>query len=193
MRTLNSMHNFCPNGLLFLATVLFLSGCGKGTDPLPTDENELITTVTLRLTPAGTSATQTVTYQDRDGAGGTAPTRFDALTLTANTSYSMTIEVLDESKTPAANITNDIRAEQDDHLFVYTADPAALLTYTYGDRDSRNFPVGLVGTVRTGAAGTGKLNVRLLHQPPVNGVAVKNGTTASGTDDVNLDFTLTVR
>ena len=81
----------------------------------------------------------------------------------------------------------------DEHLFVYTPNPATLLTYTYGDKDSRNFNVGLIGSVRTGAVGAGKLKVQLRHQPPINGTAVKNGTVAPGSDDVNLDFTLTVR
>ena len=180
------------SGLLALGTLLLIGGCKKGTDPLPADENELITTVTLRFTQG--SNTQSFTYQDKDGAGGTDPTKFDAITLTANQSYTMTVEVLDESKTPAVNTTNDIRAEQDEHLFVYTPSPASLLTYTYGDKDSRNFDIGLTGTARTGAAGTGTLNVRLRHQPPVNGVAVKNGTVNSGgSDDVNLNFPLTVR
>jgi hypothetical protein len=179
--------------ILALGSLLLVNGCKKGTDPQPADENELITTVTLRFTEQGTTTTQSFTFQDKDGDGGAAPTKFDAVTLTANRSYSMTVEVLDESKTPTQNITNEIKNKQDEHLFIYTANPATLLAYTYGDVDSRNFPVGLTGTVRTGAAGTGQLNVQLRHQPPINGVAVKNGTPGPGSDDVNLKFSLTVR
>ena len=176
-----------------LGLLLLLSGCKKGTDPLPADENELITTVTLRFTQPGTTTVQTATYQDKDGDGGAAPTKFDSITLTANTSYSLTVDLLDESKTPTVSVTNEINTLKDEHLFIYTAAPTALLTYTYGDKDSRNLPVGLTGTARTGAAGTGTLNVRLRHQPPVNGTIVKDGTPAPGSDDVNLTFTLTVK
>ncbi|MEZ0483645.1 hypothetical protein [Fibrella aquatica] len=184
---------FYAGWVLALGSLLFLNGCKKGTDPLPADENELITTVTLRFTEQGTTNTQTFSYQDRDGDGGAAPTRFDSVTLTANKSYSLTVDILDESKTPTESITEEIREEADEHLFVFATTPASLLTYTYGDRDSRNFPIGLAGTVSTGAAGTGQLNVRLRHQPPVNGVAVKNGTATPGSDDVNLNFSLTIR
>lgn len=179
------------SGLFALGTLLLIGGCKKATDPQPADEGELITTLTLRFTQGGN--TQSFTYQDRDGDGGAQPTRFDNVTLVANQTYTLTVDVLDESKTPAESITEEIKKEQDEHLFVYTANPASLLTYTYGDRDSRNFPIGLTGTARTGAAGTGTLNVRLRHQPPVNGVVVKNGTVTPGSDDVNLNFNLTVR
>lgn len=179
--------------ILALGCLLVLNGCNKATDPQPADENELITTVTLRFTEQGTTNTQAFTFQDKDGDGGAAPTRFDSVTLTANKSYSLTVEVLDESKTPADNITNEIKEKQDEHLFVFSANPGTLLTYTYGDKDSRNFPIGLLGTVLTGAAGNGQLNVRLRHQPPVNGVAVKNGTVTPGSDDVNLNFLLLIR
>ncbi len=186
-------HTMYTGWLLAISSLLLLNGCNKATDPQPADENELITTVILRFTQQGTTNTQAFSYQDKDGDGGAAPTKFDAVTLTANTSYSLTVEVLDESKIPALNITTGIKEKQDEHLFLYTATPATLLTYTYGDLDSRNFPVGLTGTVRTGAAGSGQLTVRLRHQPPINGVAVKNGTSTPGSDDVNLNFGLMIR
>ena len=193
MQNRHKKHILYTGWVMALGSLLLLNGCKKVTDPQPADENELITTVILRFTQQGANNIQTVTYQDRDGDGGAVPTRFDAITLTANTSYSLTVELLDESKTPTSNITDEVRKEKDEHLFVYTPSPAALLAYTYGDKDSRNFNVGLVGTVRTGAAGAGKLKVQLRHQPPINGMAVKNGTPTPGSDDVNLDFTLTVR
>ncbi|CCG98329.1 hypothetical protein FAES_0315 [Fibrella aestuarina BUZ 2] len=184
------------NRLASLMGVLVIGGllagsCKKGTDPLPADENELITTVSLRFTQG--SNTQTFIYQDKDGDGGAAPTKFDNVTLTANQSYTMTVDLVDESKTPAQSITDEIREKQDEHLFVFTPTPATLLTYTYADKDTRNFPIGLTGTVQTGAAGTGQLNVRLRHQPPINGAPVKNGTATPGSDDVNLNFNVTVR
>ncbi|HEX9956477.1 MAG TPA: hypothetical protein VGA96_04460 [Fibrella sp.] len=193
MQQLHKKHIMYLVWLLAVSSLLLLNGCKKATDPQPADENELITTVTLRFTEQGTSSTQSFTFQDKDGDGGAAPTKFDSVTLTANRSYSLTVEVLDESKTPVQTITDEIREQKDEHLFVFTANAATLLTYTYGDLDSRNFPIGLTGSVRTGVAGTGRLNVRLRHQPPINGVAVKNGTASPGSDDVNLDFALTVR
>lgn len=124
---------------------------------------------------------------------GNTPSAFDKVVLKPNTSYTLTVEVIDDSKTPPLDITKEIKEEADTHLFVFTSSPASLLTYTYGDQDSRNFPVGLTGTARTGAAGTGKLKVQLRHQTPVGCNRVKNGTSAPGSDDVNLDFEVEVK
>lgn len=55
------------------------------------------------------------------------------------------MEFLDESKTPVEDITEEIEEESDEHLLIYTASPAKLLTYTYGDKDASNFPIGFMG------------------------------------------------
>lgn len=178
--------------LIVLGMPFAIAACDKADNPEPGDENELITTVTLRFTEPGSTSALTFTYRDTDGDGGQAPTKFDAITLKANTTYNVTITFLDESKTPAVNLTDEITSKKDEHLIVYTPTPVTLLTFTATDKDSRNFPIGLAGTAKTGVAGMGKLKVQLRHQPPVNGQPVKNGTVAPGSDDVNLDFTLTV-
>jgi hypothetical protein len=174
---------------LFLSTSLFLVGCKKDSVEAA-DENELITSVKLNFTTGG--VTQTFAYSDPDGDGGKVPT-IATVSLKANTTYTLTIEILDESKNPVSNITNEVAAEKDEHLFVYTPSPANLLTYTYGDKDSRNFNVGLTGSIKTGAMATGKLKVQLRHQPPVNGNPTKDGTVTSGSDDVNIDFNVTIQ
>jgi len=174
--------------LMFSVSVLFTQCKDSENAVTPDDENELITSVTLSFKEAGTGTVTSFSYKDADGDGGNAPTQFDAITLKANTEYTLTIALLDESKNPVSDITKEINNESDEHLLVYTPTPAALLTYTYGDKDANNFPIGLTGTAKAGAAGTGKLKVQLRHQP-----GAKNGTATPGTDDVNLDFTLTVK
>ncbi len=176
-----------------LGLMVTLTQCKNADDVTPEDENELITTVQLEFTPTAGGSAQTFTFRDPDGDGGNAPTRFDTISLAANTSYTLHVKVQDESKTPTEDITEEIEEKADEHLFVFTANPASLLTYTYGDTDSRNLPIGLTGTARTGTAGTGTLRVQLRHQPPVNGTPVKDGTAGPGSDDVNLNFNLRVR
>lgn len=105
----------------------------------------------------------------------------------------MNIKLLDESKTPTEDISEEVKEKSDEHLLVFTPAPAALLTYTYGDKDARNLPVGLTGTVKTGATGSGSLRVQLRHQPPVSDKIVKDGTPGPGSDDVNLNFNLVVK
>ena len=166
----------------------FMQCKDSGDAVTPDDENELITTVRLNFKEAGTSTVTTFSYQDADGDGGNAPTKFDTIRLKPNTEYTLDIEFLDESKTPVDNITEEIKNLSYEHLVVYTPNPASLLTYTYGDKDKNNFPIGLTGTAKTSAAGDGSLKVQLRHQPNS-----KNGTITPGSDDVNLDFKLEVK
>jgi len=175
--------------LLSLIMGFIVIACNKDSINIE-DENELITSVKLNFTANGN--TQTFAYTDLDGDGGKAPT-ISTISLKPNTTYTMTIEILDESKTPASNITNEVATEKDEHLFIYTPTPSSLFTYTYGDKDSKNLNVGLTGIVKTTAAGTGKLKVQLRHQPPINGIPSKNGSTSPGSDDVNIDFNVTVQ
>ncbi|WP_394991467.1 hypothetical protein [Emticicia sp.] len=175
--------------LSLLSSILFISSCKKDSVEAA-DENELITSVKLNFTTGGT--TQTFAYSDPDGDGGKAPT-VATVSLKANTTYTMVIEILDESKNPVSNITNEVSTERDEHLFIYTPSPSSLLTYIYGDKDSRNLNVGLTGSVKTGVVGTGKLKVQLRHQPPINGKAVKDGTITPGSDDINIDFNITIQ
>ncbi|MGV3561072.1 hypothetical protein [Larkinella arboricola] len=171
------------------ASMTLLAGCNdKADEPQPADENELITTVNLTFTEQGTTTSQTFLWQDKDGDGGQAPTRFDKITLKPNTTYDLTVELLDESKTPTENISDEVAEESDEHLFVFTTNPATLATYTYADKDANNLPIGLKGTLKTNAAAAGKLRVQLRHQ-----AGTKDGTAGPGTSDVDLTFDLTVQ
>ncbi len=171
--------------VLLALTAGFFTQCKKASKVDPDDENELITTIRLHFKQNGT--TSTFEWKDNDGDGGNAPD-IDQIRLKANTTYELTTEFIDGSKTPAEDITEEILEKADEHLVVYTPAPASLLTYTYGDKDSRNLGIGLTGTLVTGNTGQGTLKVQLRHQPPVNGVPVKNGTAGPGSDDALVDF-----
>ena len=174
--------------LLFGTAALFTQCKDSGDEVEIDDENELITSVSLKFTEQGTTNVSTFSYKDPDGEGGNLPTQFDTIALKPNTTYTLAIELLDESKTPVVDITSEVNEESYEHLFIYTPSPASLLTYTYGDKDANSFPIGLTGTAVSGAAGTGTLKVQLRHQP-----GAKDGTTTPGSDDVNLDFALEVQ
>ena len=173
--------------LLIVAVFFAAVSCKEA--PAPEDENELITTVKLKFTEGTTS--QTFEWKDLDGDGGKAPT-IQGVALKPNKTYKLDITFLDESKTPATDITTEVAKEADEHLVIFTPMPTNLLTYTYGDKDANNFPIGLAGSVKTTAAGTGSLKVQLRHQPLVNNMRQKNGTITPGSDDVNISFVVTV-
>jgi len=179
---------------MLLGMTFLLAQCKSASDVEPDDENELITTIQLQFSPTKIfTQDQIFTYRDIDGDGGNAPTKFDTISLLANTEYTLKVTVLDESKTPTDDITEEIQEKSDEHLFVFTPAPSTLLTYTYGDKDARNLPIGLGGTVNTGAAGTGTLRVQLRHQPPIGDKIVKDGTPGPGSDDVNLNFQVVLK
>ena len=176
---------------LLLATPLAFTECGDDHDPHPDHDNELITTVVYALTPAAGSMAPaaTITWEDLDGAGGAAPVITGGpLTLRANTAYTGTITLLDKTKTPVANITDEVAKEKEDHLFIYEPTPANLVTVTRTDRDAKNLEVGLATRVATTAAATGTLKITLRHQP-----GTKNGTAAPGDTDVAATVPLVVQ
>jgi hypothetical protein len=166
-----------------------MTACKKD-EPAPVEDNETITTVRLKLTQGGT--TSTFNFKDLDGDGGNPPV-IDKVSLKPNTAYTLALEVLDESKNPASDITAEIKKEQDEHIIQYVATPASLLAVNVTDKDSRNLAVGLSASVQTAAAGTGKIRVVLYHQPPVGGVAVKNGTFTVGSTDFDVSFDVEIK
>ncbi|GAA3929326.1 hypothetical protein [Hymenobacter algoricola] len=178
-----------PLVALLLALPLAFSACKNDDDePEPEEDNELITTVTYALTPAGgsTAPAATITWEDLDGAGGAAPVITGGpLALRANTTYTGTITLLDKTKNPVANITEEVATEKEDHLFFYDPTPAGLLTVTRTDRDANNREVGLVTRLLTTTAATGSLKITLRHQP-----GVKDGTAGPG--DVDVEATVPV-
>jgi hypothetical protein len=170
---------------LGFALIFFLSCKEAEIEP---EENELITTVQLEF--EGNFSKKTYTWKDLDGEGGQKPV-IQPIGLSPGISYSVKISLLDESKSEIVDITDEVKEEADEHLFVYDISPSSLATYTYGDKDANGFPIGLVGTIQSKTVGLGTLNVRLRHQPPLNGKATKDGTAMPGSDDINIGFPIT--
>lgn len=176
------------SSILFLGLVLCFSACKKE-DEIG-EENELITTIKLNFKNG--SETKTFAYKDLDGDGGIAPS-IDKVSLSPNLTYDLSIEFLDESKSPALNITQEIGEESDEHLIVITPSAVAIGTYAYSDKDVNLLPIGLVGKFTTKSASSGALKVQLRHQPPINGKNSKDGTAIPGSDDVNIDFQIEIK
>lgn len=171
---------------IFALLTLYLGiiGCGPGPDPPPpANEEEVLTTLTLNFVDsAGVQPAVSATFRDPDGDGGQGPDVFDDINLAANTTYDVTITVLNETVTPAEDITIEILEEADEHLFCFT--PTGVdVTVTRTDTDG-TFEVGQLSRWRTGAAGTGTVQVTLKHQPD----GVKDGSCAPGDTDIEVEF-----
>lgn len=186
---------FKPFMLALGALSLVVVSCKKD-DVKPTDDHdhndsELITTLELKFSGKGVlgyDTTFVVTFNDSDGDGGNAATLFDTIHLLKNSSYNVELTLLDKSKTPADTISNEVLKEANDHLFFYSSNPTGLVNVLITDKDSNNKNLGLKSTWTTSNAGSGKVKVKLMHQP-----GVKDGTSETGDTDVDIDFQVYVK
>jgi hypothetical protein len=164
------------------------TSCGKDDDDKEEDETELITTMNVVVQEVG-GATQTFTFRDPDGPGGAAPTRFDSILLTNNRQYNVSIQLLNESKTPSEDKTPEIQAEANDHQFYF--EPTGVnVNVTNLNLDSRNLPLGLTSTWNAAAASTGKLKITLKHKP---GTKAAGDPVTKGETDIAIEFGARVR
>lgn len=167
------------------STLLFTVGCDKDDDEEPTNEQELITTVTLTFTPTSGSAI-VATAKDLDGAGGNAPT-IQAINLKSNTDYTLAVAFADESKSPAEDITEEVEEESNEHLVCLVAS-GAMPTPTIQDKDAAGKDLGLKSKFKTGAAGAGTLKITLKHEPDKSSA----NACSTGETDVEQTFTVTI-
>jgi hypothetical protein len=95
--------------------------------------------------------------------------------------------MLDESKNPVEDITEEIKEEADEHLIVYKI-TAANLSIQITDKDSKNLPLGLLSKWKSGSISNGHLLVSLKHQP-----GIKDGSADKGETDVEINFPVIIR
>ena len=176
------MNVFKLSALLTPALLIF--SC-QPVDPTDPHEEELITTLQLDL-DAG-SVVHVLNYQDLDGDGGNAPV-LSLDTLLANTTYSGSIRLFNESETPAEEFTAEVFDEAEEHQFFFSASGNS--SFAYIDQDNNGFPVGLAFELVTGEAGSEILSVTLRHQPDKGASGVSDGdiTNAGGETDIEVLF-----
>lgn len=168
-----------------LLTVMVLStftSCKDEEVPEPTNEEELITTLTITFEDDATGAISSFTFRDVDGPGGAAPTTFDTIRLDAETNYHAYVTLLNESISPAEDITAEVEAEGDEHQIFYNV-TGPNITFLYEDTDVNGDPIGLHTVAITHSAGTGSITITLKHQP-----GTKDGLITTGETDVEVSF-----
>ena len=201
MKTINPFKNLQLLAILF--SVITIIGCSTEDDIAPEEENEVevFTDVTLVFTnTADVNDVVTASAQDPDGTGIQELQILDAITLAADTEYTLTYEILN-ALDPAdiEDIGSEILEEDNEHQFFFSftenvfANPtgngnidAAADPINYNDADENGNPVGLSSTWTTSstASSGASFTVRLQHQPDVK-------TATSGSNDGDTDFELT--
>lgn len=183
----NSIKSFIKHALLLtLSLSVFFSSCKKDDDQDPDNDQELITTVKVTLKKSDVDTGQTFEWKDIDGAGGQDPV-IQTISVDPNSTYSMTVEFLDESKNPAENITGEILEEAEDHMVLFIPEARLNFAVMSLDTDANNQLIGLENRVVTGTSSTGNLRIILKHQPD------KTKPDTTGETDVDVTFPVTVR
>lgn len=182
-----------------LPLLLLPAACGDDEPVEDVDPEEVITTVELTLTDG--TETLTATWRDLDGEGPGDPVITPPAPLAAGTTYDLQLTFLNETESPAEDVTEEIQEEAEEHqvLMIPSSD---FLTATPTDVESDyvansvgdDLPVGLTWSVQTDAAGTGTLRVVLKHLPPVGGTPQKTADVglADGGTDADVSFDLVV-
>ena len=180
------------NYFLFLALPLLLTSCDKD-DPVIPNEEELITTVNYTLTSSDGQDVVLLSFVDLDGDGENQPTIMGG-TLSANTVYTGSIELLNEAESPAEDITLEIEEEDDEHQFFFQSTIPELVV-SYNDQDDDGNPVGLNTNITTGAPDSGSLTLTLRHEPVKDAAGVSAGdiTNAQGSTDIEITFPIDVQ
>jgi hypothetical protein len=182
------MKNILLSSLLLAITITCFISCKKEiiVDP---NEEELITTVMVKLTESGTANTKTFIFKDADGTGGLPPQRFDSIFLVNNKTYAADIKFFNESIDPAIDITPEVLAESKDHQLYFQTTGASILVNNLSV-DPLGLPVGLNSTWVASAKGIGSLTITLKHKP---GVKAAGDPISKGETDVEITFGVNIQ
>lgn len=174
--------------LLALAIIGFTS-CSSD-DPDHVHEEEVITTMTITLSPQGGGSDIILKTQDLDGDGPGLPVITNG-DLVAGTTYNGSIEFLNETESPADDITAEVSSEGDEHQILFTPSSGLDITTSYTDTDSNGNPIGLTFTIVANTASSGNFTVTLKHEP----TKPNDGTVAGagGETDIAATFSVNVQ
>ncbi|MBL7684231.1 MAG: hypothetical protein JNK00_12800 [Flavipsychrobacter sp.] len=173
-----------------IATVFFIA-CKKDEVITPTPvEQELITT--LRLTVTNNEGfNKTFIYKVENGFGSTTQgiVTKDDIVLASDKQYDVEVQLLNEKKTPSEDITEEVKAESNDHLFLFQSVPAAgsgSITFNEGNKDGNGNAFNQKIKFKAGGAGTGAVTITLKHEPTDKAAATPDA--AGGETDVEAVF-----
>lgn len=172
------------------AGALLLAACGESSTA-PGGESEVISRVTLTLTPS-TGGNALVTYiDDADGNGPKAPTgQVTIPALAKGVTYTGTVKFENRTVSPAEDLTAEVQAEANEHRVFYTVTGTGV-TITTTDTDAQGRPLGLrFSKSVTSTATAGSVRVVLCHYDDVAKSA--SSTSCTGDTDTDLTFAYTI-
>ncbi|MEM6629587.1 MAG: hypothetical protein AAF694_07935 [Bacteroidota bacterium] len=196
-----AIHKGLTGVLIGLISMIMLS-CGEDDPAPPPEENdEKVITDVILIFETITGGTQTdFSAQDPDGEGPEGLMAQDTITLRPNVPYKMFI--LLSNSTEGENITDQVEAEGDDHMFFFEwteglfPDPGGngntdsrTDLVNYDDLDINGLPLGLeTFWVTTDTPLSGTFRLVLKYQP-----TFKSATSTVTTERTDLDITFPIR
>ena len=181
--------------LILLGAMVAFVSCDDDDTPPPINEEEVITTLTVTLLPQGGGGAPIILQsRDLDGDGPNPPVVTVSGSLTSGQDYDGSIVLLNETESPAEDITEEIEEEDEDHQFFFITGGNLDVTTAYTDQDGNGQPIGLSFSSAAGVPSTGTFTVVLRHEPDKDGAGVSDGdiTNAGGETDISVDFQLEV-
>ena len=183
------MKNLKLLAILFFTMTILISCNDDDDDIIPVNEEEVITTMTITMTPANGGTNVVLQTRDLDGDGPNPPVITVSGNLATGISYMSKIVLLNETEDPAENITEEVEEESDEHQFFYTIGGGLDATTTYSNFDGNGNPLGTEFSLDAGNASTGTLTFTLRHEPtkPNDGLGDAGGET-----DISATFNVTI-
>ncbi|MBU2995670.1 type 1 periplasmic binding fold superfamily protein [Cellulophaga baltica] len=165
--------------LSVLASIALASCSSDDDTPEIVNEEEVITTMTVTLTPDDDSDVITLQTRDLDGDGSDDPVITVSGPLSAGTAYDGVIVLLNETEDPAEDITEEVEEESDEHQFFYTISSGLDVTTEYANFDEDGNPLGTEFTLTAGEVSSGTITFTLRHEPtkPNDGIDDAGGET----------------
>ncbi|MGI8598272.1 MAG: hypothetical protein ACR2KB_03360 [Chitinophagaceae bacterium] len=184
--------HFLKFSLLILGSIVLLSSCKKDRDE--ENEEEVITTMQLTFVPVSGGATLTFQFDDPDGPGGNNPT-IDQIALAANTTYNVSLQLLNKTVSPVENITTEVAAEAASHRFYYQPSAGSNITVSNFNTDAAGIPLGLTSAWTTGNAANGTIKITLRHYPgnPPNKATDDPVNSTKSSTDIEVNFSTRVQ
>lgn len=190
--------------LLAIALVSFSLASCSSDDPVPENDGEVITDVTLTFqelddsnNPVGDSFEFTASDAEGIEIGGTP--EVETVTLAAGKTYQMSIEVY--NSIAGEDITEEISEESDEHQFYFLGTAFVgnpVLSYQYDDEGGIN--LGLNGIVSVAASpSTNNANMQILlrhdldkNYPGADNPNFTDYAQAGGESDLDITFPLII-
>ena len=179
------------NTRILIICLLLFAACRK--EKGETNEEELITTMVITAAPQGGGPVLEFRFEDLDGPGGD-PAIIGNIELEANSTYNVSLLLLNETINPAEDITEEVEEESEAHRFYYTISPGANITISDLNTDGDGVPLGTTSLWTTGATSTGTITITLRHYPgnPPDKQTPDPVNSPKSATDIAVDFPLTV-